>query len=138
MANERTNEAGGFCWRVPNPNEAGPYYCETCGPLVLREGRGKRGKPRQHVGADPRDMPADAVCGRCGFGLKGEVPVLEAVPVGRGEGRRWRVWCVFCERYHHHAPEEGYRVAHCGSNPSPYRERETGYFLRLKVARNGR
>ena len=146
MANERTNEAGGICWRVPNPNEAGPYYCETCGPVVLREGRGKRGKPRQHVGAAPRNMPADAVCGRCGYGLKGEVPVLEAVLVGRGEGRLWRVWCAFCEGYHHHAPHEwdrkyrrraAWRVAHCGGNPSsPYRE--TGYFLRLKVACNGR
>ena len=45
MASERT-EAGGICWRVPNPNEAGPYYCETCGPVVLREGRGKRGRRR--------------------------------------------------------------------------------------------
>ena len=135
MAIERTDEDGGICWRVPNPNAAGPYYCETCGPVVLREGRGK---PRQHVGADPRDMPADAVCGRCGYGLKGEVAVLEAEPFGRGEGRCWRVWCVFCERYHHHAPEPGYRAAHCApDSTSPYRE--TGYFLRLaRVARNGR
>ena len=83
MAIERT-EVGGICWRVPNPNEAGPYYCETCGPVVLRES----GRPgAMHVGADPRDMPADAVCGRCGYGLKGEVAVLEAEPFGRGEGR---------------------------------------------------
>ena len=136
MASERTDGDGGICWRVLNPNEADPYYCETCGPVVLREGRGKRGKPRQHVGADPRDMPADAVCGRCGCGLRGEVPVLEAEPVGHGEDRRWRVWCVYCEGYHHHGPEPGFRVAHCGGSPSPYRE--TGYFLRLKVARNGR
>ena len=131
MASERT-EAGGICWRVPNPNEAGPYYCETCGPVVLRE---SGGPGAMHVGADPRDMPADAVCGRCGYGLKGEVAVLEAEPVGRGEGRRWRVWCVFCEGYHHHGPEPGYRAAHCAPE-SPYRE--TGYFLRLKVARDGR
>ena len=138
MASERTNEAGGFCWlRVrlrKGEGEDELYFCRECGPEALRE---RIGGPGPNIGMYPNDTPADAVCARCGYGLKGEVPVLEAVPVGRGERRRWRVWCVYCEGYHHHAPEAGYRRAHCGGNPSsPYRE--TGYFLRLKVARNGR
>lgn len=154
MASEQTNDVGigwaagraeddhdwaPICWMVPNPGDVGPYYCETCGPVALRE-RALRTRAKGgpvdvlHVGADPRYMPADAICARCGFGLRGKVPVLEAKLVGRGKERRWRVWCVFCDvyHYHHQEPEPGFRIAHCGHS-SPYIE--TGYFLRPRANR---
>ena len=160
MASERT-EAGGIfcCWlRVPLRGDE-LYFCRGCGPEALR---GNIGGPGPNIGISPHETPADAVCGRCGYGLRGGVPVLEAEPVGRGKGRRWRVWCVFCEEYHHHGPELGYRArlpriygdqppadagwveldegapkVPCRDSPTPSPYRETGYFLRLK-ARNGR
>jgi len=42
------------------------------------------------------------------------------------DGSRYRIWCDYCKRYHHHAPEPGYRVAHCHDPNSPYAE---GYVL---------
>ena len=183
MASKRTDDAGGICcWlRVRlRKGEDELYFCRECGPEALRE---RIGGPGPNIGMYPNDTPADAVCGRCGYGLRGGVPVLEAEPVGRGKGRRWRVWCVYCERYHHHEPQpwfrgrlpriygdqpaggaclwwwpgaadpqeagwvkepgwveldEGAPKVPCRDSPTPSPYRETGYFLRLKVARNGR
>jgi len=40
----------------------------------------------------------------------------------------WKVWCVFCRRWHWHAAGPGHRAAHC-TEPSLYTA--TGYILVL-------
>lgn len=56
-----------------------------------------------------------------------EAPTLPAVSVE--DGRRWAVWCRWCDKFHLHAPEAGHAVAHCLVADSPYHG--TGYRLVL-------
>lgn len=65
------------------------------------------------------------------------IPRLGAV----ASGNVWKVWCVYCERWHTHGPGAGHRAAHCdsvkfdqdgrwgeiSSEENPYIE--TGYIL---------
>jgi hypothetical protein len=44
--------------------------------------------------------------------------------------KRWRFWCPFCDRWHYHSPERGYRAAHCFSQGADHAWPE-GYVLRL-------
>ena len=65
--------------------------------------------------------------------MSDKVPVLRGRIVGRGPDRRARVWCQYCETFHLHSPEPGYRVAHCPGAPvgpeSPYKE--SGYIIEV-------
>jgi len=55
-----------------------------------------------------------------------KIPILLAEADGND---KWRVWCPFCVKFHHHRSMEGIRAAHCHDNPdSPFRE--TGYILK--------
>ena len=57
---------------------------------------------------------------------KGKYPVLLAYPVLAGGVK---VWCPFCQEWHHHGALNGHRVAHCSEESSPFIQ--TGYILRL-------
>jgi hypothetical protein len=52
------------------------------------------------------------------------IPVLDAYD----DGKQYRVWCVYCKRWHYHGRQEGDRAAHCAPD-SPYTA--SGYVLRL-------
>lgn len=52
-----------------------------------------------------------------------DAPLLQAELT---DGGLWRVWCKYCERYHHHGPQPGHRLAHCAP-ATPYTV--TGYTL---------
>ena len=55
-----------------------------------------------------------------------DAPVLPAHPTEHGD---WRVWCVYCDRWHQHGAVPGHRAAHCHVTTSPYLR--TGYVLEL-------
>ena len=70
---------------------------------------------------------------------RGETKRLAKIPVllAEADGNdRWRVWCPFCVKFHHHRSMEGIRAAHCHDNPdSPFPE--TGYILKPHPGRKG-
>ena len=39
----------------------------------------------------------------------------------------WKVFCVYCKKFHLHGETLGHRTAHCDNDDSPYNE--TGYVL---------
>jgi len=52
-------------------------------------------------------------------------PEIEAIPREDFFGG-WKVYCVYCKRWHLHGRGLGHRVAHCCSESLYY---ETGYVL---------
>ena len=61
--------------------------------------------------------------------MSGKAPVLRGRMAGRGADRRARVWRRYCETFHLHPPEPGYRVAHCPGPASPCKE--SGYIIEI-------
>lgn len=41
---------------------------------------------------------------------------------------QYKVWCQYCDMWHYHGEVNGWRVAHCGDERSPYKK--TGYYLK--------
>ena len=58
-----------------------------------------------------------------------DAPTLPAEEVTVNGATRWRVWCRYCEAWHHHGPADGHREAHCPDQGSPYWAK--GYNLAL-------
>lgn len=54
-----------------------------------------------------------------------EDPRLPAYPRRDGVSGL-RIWCSWCDRWHYHSNEFGYRAAHCHDEESPYVD---GYVL---------
>lgn len=44
------------------------------------------------------------------------------------DGGNYKVWCPYCARWHYHGEVNGWRVAHCNNEKSPFKQ--TGYYLK--------
>ena len=57
------------------------------------------------------------------LGYKNGIPVIKTFL----KNNRAVFWCEYCKTYHYHGPMNGYRVAHCISENSPFHR--TGYII---------